>query len=302
MRHQRSGRHLAPLLFGMALATLFCGPAEAAGAPEEYRNGKACFECHEQSHFVWGGKHGVKTDARTPIAHEGCATCHGDPTEHMTNPDRVPMPQSLSKMTAADKNKICATCHQGGNHMLWQGSTHERNDVSCISCHKMHTPRDQVLVAETQAGVCFACHKDVRADLFRPSVHPLRTGRMACTACHQPHGSAAPHQLVRDSVNETCYTCHAEKRGPFLWEHPPAREDCGECHKPHGSVIAPLLKARSPYLCQQCHSAPFHPSTAYSGNNLPPNVAADKMLGQQCQNCHPKVHGTNHPSGPRLTR
>ena len=32
--------------------------------------------------------------------------------------------------------------------------------------------------------------------------------------------------LKEASVNDNCYKCHAEKRGPFLWEHPPVRENC----------------------------------------------------------------------------
>jgi DmsE family decaheme c-type cytochrome len=108
--------------------------------------------------------------------------------------------------------------------------------------------------------------------------------------------------LVKATVNETCYTCHAEKRGPFLWEHPPAREDCTNCHTPHGSIHTPLLKARAPWLCQQCHLAPMHPSTAYSGTGVPPRGAAQQILANSCMNCHSQVHGTNHPSGPRNTR
>ena len=32
--------------------------------------------------------------------------------------------------------------------------------------------------------------------------------------------------LKKDTVNDTCYTCHADQRGPFLWEHQPVSEDC----------------------------------------------------------------------------
>jgi len=46
----------------------------------------------------------------------------------------------------------------------------------------------------------------------------MREGTMACTACHSPHGSTAPAQLVKNTVNETCTGCHAEYRGPYLWE------------------------------------------------------------------------------------
>ncbi len=119
------------------------------------------------------------------------------------------------------------------------------------------------------------------------------------------NGSNGPTLLVGATLNETCYTCHAEKRGPFLWEHEPVREDCSICHKPHGSVNESLLKNRAPWLCQQCHLEQFHPSTAYSGTGLPGATTpsgAQQLLGKNCMNCHVQVHGSNHPSGPRKTR
>ena len=75
--------------------------------------------------------------------------------------------------------------------------------------------------------------------------------------------------LVKPTVNQTCYTCHAEKRGPFLWEHAPAAEDCTLCHTPHGSVYPSLLTKTPPLLCQQCHSVAGHPSVARTPAGLP---------------------------------
>jgi DmsE family decaheme c-type cytochrome len=109
--------------------------------------------------------------------------------------------------------------------------------------------------------------------------------------------------LKRDTVNETCYTCHADKRGPFLWEHQPVSEDCTLCHKPHGSAQAGMLKQRPPFLCQQCHGAQGHPSVPGLPGGVPgggnPSVY---LLGSGCANCHSQVHGSNHPSGTWLTR
>ena len=86
--------------------------------------------------------------------------------------------------------------------------------------------KDPVLTKATQPEVCFACHKEQRAQTHRVSTHPIDAGKMACSDCHNPHGSTGPKLLVKNNVNETCYTCHAEKRGPFLWEHGPVIDDC----------------------------------------------------------------------------
>jgi len=105
-------------------------------------------------------------------------------------------------------------------------------------------------------------------------------------------------------VNDNCYSCHAEKRGPFLWEHAPVREDCSICHEPHGSNNPTLLKTRMPQLCQQCHIAGGgHPPTPYGGPNPGPPLSIERRVGAaSCLNCHTEVHGSNHPSGVRWTR
>ena len=309
-------------LQGMALAlglvVAIPGLAQTSDKPEHkdlWLKGDAkCTRCHDENDdypvfAISKTRHGVIADQRTPT----CTSCHGESTAHVENPGGKsprPMVDRVFKVNnpvtpPEEQTKACLTCHQGDARIYWQGNGHERSQLSCASCHTIHAARDQVLVKETQAGVCFTCHKDKQADIFRFSTHPLRTGQMACSSCHAPHGSPGEHNLIKTSVNETCYTCHADKRGPFLWEHPPVREDCTLCHNPHGANNPSMLLVRAPYLCQQCHVAPFHPSTLYSGANLPGGSATpgfDKMLGQQCLNCHSKVHGSNHPSGARLTR
>jgi DmsE family decaheme c-type cytochrome len=98
--------------------------------------------------------------------------------------------------------------------------------------------------------------------------------------------------LREDSVNENCYTCHAEKRGPFLWEHAPVNESCTNCHEPHGSTNLRLLKVRQPRLCQQCHIESRHPTSPYN-----PRLGPKQVVNRSCVNCHQKIHGSNHPSG-----
>ena len=173
----------------------------------------------------------------------------------------------------------------------------------------------------TQAEVCFTCHKAQRAQTHRISTHPLAntslasTAKMACSDCHNPHGSTGPKLLVKNSVNETCYTCHAEKRGPFLWEHAPVSDDCTNCHTPHGSTTAPLLKTRAPWLCQECHSGD-HAAQVNSGANLAggdvttvngaqqPGAASPRaqLAARACLNCHVLIHGSNHPAGAKFQR
>jgi DmsE family decaheme c-type cytochrome len=312
----------AGLLTGNAFAQAAASPdAPQVRSRAETGATKPCIECHEGFYAIAKTKHGVMGDARTPAAtgksitgdpaDAMCSTCHGDLTEHNKKP-RTPglVPVTFGKKSpAAPQNEACLNCHQSGARAHWQGSKHEQTKQSCSSCHRVHAPKDPVMVAETQASVCFDCHKDRRAELHRVSTHPTKNGFFSCSSCHASHGSTSQRaSLQKNTVNETCYTCHAQLRGPFLWEHRPSQDDCTNCHNPHGTNIAPMLKVRQPYLCLQCHqTAGFadHNTLAFTNTTLNPTVNPTQhrqMVGNSCANCHSKVHGSNHPSGARLQR
>ncbi len=125
---------------------------------------------------------------------------------------------------------------------------------------------------------------------------------MTCSDCHAVHDSMARALLTQPTLNDTCYECHAEKRGPYLWEHVPASEDCTTCHRAHGSNHRGLLTKVAPLLCQDCHSRAGHPSFARTGASLPGGQPSQFLVGGSCTNCHSRVHGSNHPSGANLTR
>lgn len=302
-----SVRGAARLLAALALA-LCAQPLLAQADSARSAAEKTCIECHEEQQGIEHTKHFVRSDLRTPLGKgQECDACHGDTRAHQREPRKPGLvPVSFRKSAPVDpQNQACLSCHDRGARIHWQGSPHDRTKTACASCHSSHTKRDQVLIPETQAGVCFTCHQDRRAEMYRLSTHPMKTGAIACSSCHQPHGTGMGRGLLqRNTVNDTCYTCHAEKRGPFLWEHPSAKDDCTNCHNPHGSNNTPMLKVRMPFLCQQCHVNSQHPSTLFSGAQLPPATAAaaGQLVGRQCANCHIKVHGTNHPSGARLMR
>jgi len=137
----------------------------------------------------------------------------------------------------------------------------------------------------------------------RPSHHPVPEGKMGCSDCHNGHGSVGPKLMKRDSVVETCYTCHMEKRGPFVHNHEPVGDDCSLCHNPHGTVTENLLKARPPFLCHQCHTPHGGFIPQLLGSQATPNAATmtgksttNLTQGRGCLNCHTQVHGTNNPS------
>jgi DmsE family decaheme c-type cytochrome len=161
-------------------------------------------------------------------------------------------------------------------------------------------------LVKPETELCLQCHQMRRAQLQRSSHMPFREGKVTCTSCHNPHGSPNPSQLKQATVNENCYSCHAERRGPFLWAHQPVTENCDTCHEAHGSTTPQLLKARIPRLCQECHNEFSHGGTYPLGNVLSSNGQPvgfnNKTLNRGCANCHSKIHGTNAPSGKFFVR
>jgi DmsE family decaheme c-type cytochrome len=174
--------------------------------------------------------------------------------------------------------------------------------MACNDCHKAHVKKDPVMDHRLQAEKCLSCHKKQQAKLNLPSYHPIKEGKTACSDCHNPHGTGTIADLDNVTLNELCLSCHTEKRGPFLFEHAPVAEDCSECHEAHGSAHPSLLISRPPFLCQRCHMSAFHPSTLTDGSGLARGTPNSRLLGESCLNCHGSIHGSNHPSGDRLTR
>jgi DmsE family decaheme c-type cytochrome len=104
------------------------------------------------------------------------------------------------------------------------------------------------------------------------------------------------------TVDESCTSCHADKRGPYLWEHAAVTENCATCHDPHGSNNDRMLVAKQPFLCQRCHVTSRHPPTVYEGFILRSNQNANKMFSRSCVICHQAVHGSNSPNGKAFLR
>jgi DmsE family decaheme c-type cytochrome len=286
---------------------------EQAKAPRKdmvLKGDAVCTRCHDESEeypvlAIGKTKHGTVADGRTPT----CTSCHGESLTHVNKPADAkerPKPDRMFTKTSLtpieSRNEACMTCHRrDSTRSHWEGSTHQLRDVACTTCHQIHTQQDRVRNKVTQTEVCFSCHKEQRAMMNRPSRHPIPEGKVVCSDCHNPHGSVGPKLVKRDSVNETCYTCHMEKRGPFVHNHEPVSEDCMNCHNPHGTVVENLLKARAPFLCHQCHTphGPNVPSllgrsgaAALTGGKNPVNITQ----GRGCLNCHTEVHGSNNPS------
>ncbi len=282
----------------------FTGPGVRAEPSPSYMGDAVCAACHENllGHYertihakVFSAENG-----RSERMRRGCEGCHGPAGLHVaagggTFDAMITFRRDESEPIAA-QNAVCLECHEGGARVYWEGSAHESAEVACGTCHHLMRAksREGLLAAKHETETCAQCHLLPRSQMFRNAHMPVREGKMSCSSCHNPHGTIAESLISDLTVNDNCYRCHAEKRGPFLWEHPPVYENCLNCHHPHGSTRKSMLKLSLPRLCQQCHVS------GHGGSGRDPDNRF--VVGSSCLECHPNVHGSNHPSGDRFTR
>jgi DmsE family decaheme c-type cytochrome len=276
--------------------------AKGTGAPVAATvvGSKVCLGCHADQAAAFADTLMGRLQQQGKM---DCETCHGPGSAHVKAGGGRGVGGIISFRTNDDartpeeNNGLCLGCHDKGQRIMWPGSVHEERDLACTNCHTIMKAVSRKFQLQTafEPDTCFQCHKDRRAQMFQSSHMPMREGKIVCSDCHNPHGSATASLLKKDTINAVCYTCHAEKRGPFLFEHEPVRENCDACHDPHGSVNQYSLKLVRQRLCTECHNL-MHSADGNSGKG------SAFTVGQSCQNCHTAVHGSNSPQGALLFR
>lgn len=296
-------RHRLLLAVGIASAffTLLLPPS-AVAAQGSAR--PVCADCHEEAvQGIAPTKHGAKLDATDAL----CQSCHGDVAAHLEDPTSAKPAHVFDKsMLASEKSAVCLSCHEGNRRLaFWDSGKHKKNDVSCTDCHSIHGKRGDPTITpylttqrKLQYEICGSCHKSIRAQLNKNSHHPILEGKIACSDCHNPHGALSHAMVNNESVNQLCTSCHADKRGPFVWAHMPVEENCLTCHNSHGSNVPKLLTVKAPQLCQDCHGS-GHGQLAYGSSFGVGGANQDRATrfdARACVNCHQLIHGSNAPA------
>ncbi|MBI5641498.1 MAG: DmsE family decaheme c-type cytochrome [Nitrospirae bacterium] len=250
---------------------------------------------------------GVQLSKKSGMPLVDCESCHGPGSlaiEGIT-PEKVEADARAGKQTSCDyktlidiknlpsqaKSLICLKCHTANatfNLHNWNAGSHSINDVSCSDCHNVHAGADLKVKPKETAEMCDKCHQEVKAEFSLPSHHPVPEKRIFCTDCHDAHGTTAEKLLKKATLKETCTQCHAEKEGPFVFEHAENTEDCRTCHSPHGAQFNNLLNIPTPFLCLQCHAG--HRTGATT------TAEARASRNTRCTDCHSTIHGTDLPS------
>jgi len=268
-----------------------------AADPSLYVGSETCKTCHEDifNNFE-RTPHWKTTLSKKGVAWQGCEACHGQGKEHVEGGGDKSKIFVFTGKTAEQVSKRCLGCHEyGEEHANFDRSQHNLNDVSCTSCHSPHHAKEkQFLLVNKQPELCYGCHTDIKQDFNRPFRHRVEQGLIQCTDCHNQHGGFLTKQLRATSAqDQVCYKCHAEKAGPFTFEHVPVKtEGCASCHLPHGSTNPRLLKrAQMNLVCLECH-------TQTEGQGDPgvpglPSFHNQSQKYQACTSCHVQIHGSN---------
>lgn len=238
-----------------------------------------------------------------------CTACHGDVSTHIGAGGGRGNVFAFKTEPPAEQSARCLACH-ADDHPQFERSQHAQAGLACSSCHRQHSVggsaaspngnRPAVLLrsvalpaaqagAGARSAICFECHGEIFAQFSATEHHRLHEGVLECVSCHDPHASAS-RRLLGGFKQEQCGTCHADKTGPFVFEHGAVRaEGCTACHVPHGSPNRHLLAHQQvAELCYSCHAAvpQFHLGFAPVG-------APRFGLDTQCANCHSAIHGSN---------
>jgi len=311
----------SPLIAPSASAAEPSSTSAEAETHPAYVGSETCQGCHEDRYDEFAktrmGRLFLK-HPRTAREKLGCEGCHGPGQAHVDAGGGRGVGGMISfakddPTPVAKRNAICLQCHQGKARLFWEGSPHDNRGLACTNCHMVMqdvlegppglprqglTKPDAGLAKATVIEVCRQCHLRQANEQMYSSHMPVREGKMDCTSCHNPHGTVTQKLLKANSLNDVCFQCHADKRGPFLWEHPPVVESCANCHQPHGSNHENMLVLPKPRLCQNCHIESRHPTEPHTEVPVPDEFVAFRS----CVTCHYNIHGSNHPSGYRFTR
>lgn len=248
----------------------------------------ACYDCHSD---YGTSLEQTSHSAANKLVKVRCTSCHVNFEKHVDEPsvDNITRPAEL---TAIETFNICSKCHFGKSEADFaHAGEHFKAGVNCLGCHKIHDSKahfNASLIKSTINETCLNCHSKEKHQFTLLSQHPVLSEVMNCTDCHDYFKSESIDLTTRLN-NKTCYKCHGEMDGPFIYEHEPTRDfgtengGCINCHSPHGSPYANLLKQEPKQLCLQCHQVPGH-NTAHAGIYANGN----------CLDCHVDIHGSDN--------
>lgn len=293
-------------------------------AANEYVGSDTCQACHED---VFKAYSHTPHAALTKLSSwkgktTGCESCHGPGKAHVDASGDKTKIITFTNKSSKEISETCLSCHANHDERAnFRRGEHWRNDIGCTDCHSSHgaisgrnvassnflvtTANAEKPGAATKAmlkandpQLCTGCHAEVKPQFTAPFHHKVLEGAMTCSDCHNPHGGFEAKQTrLANGTDAACMKCHADKQGPFAYEHVPVKtEGCSACHTPHGSSNPRMLRTNQVgQMCLECHSNSHGATNLDTGIGSVIGGPAKQMALQykDCTICHTKVHGSN---------
>ena len=284
----------AIVIFGcIAIFVMAMAATGIENKPPGYVGSSACQPCHTDAYNNWksskhasmvkpapdtsticSGCHKTGMNALEQTSNEdyvGCEACHGPGGNHVTSGGNV------DKIVSSNSADICGRCHNGnqsGNSGRWMTGYRTGMKLSDIAGLQL-IPVDPEGLPPSVIDI----HPSLIYNMWLASGHgkaPDRkiqiggkdwTGPIFCVACHNPHHSDNPYQLIM-KPEKLCTECHfhdAVLRGRGAKGIEETRGlhtaiPCFSCHMTERNHLMKVLRPDNPDLpegrtdsCSDCH-------------------------------------------------
>ncbi len=160
---------------------------------------EACLVCHsgEKMQAVLRGPHGVTEAENSPPSTNGCESCHGPGSFHVSRahggkgfPLLLEFGDGAQAAPEDDQIAACQACHAEAvgraAAVVFDGSPHD-GVLTCTECHAAHVEVDPMRDEDLQIDTCAICHGG--GDGKHPPVdgEMMDIEGMSCSDCHEVH-------------------------------------------------------------------------------------------------------------------
>lgn len=152
-----------------------------------------------------------------------CASCHGDPTQHLAQQGRGPI-VNPAKLSPAKRDSVCLQCHLEGDAAIYRAG-------ESLAAYRPGDDLARFVVNFVDASRAEGGGRATSQyeALLRSACKRASGDRLTCTTCHDPHGSPTAAERV-SFYRGKCLACHTGEK--MATEHHPEQQDCAVCHMP----------------------------------------------------------------------
>ncbi|MBY6082761.1 cytochrome c3 family protein [Ruegeria arenilitoris] len=162
------------------------------GGPE------ACLTCHGGPEMTLMAEtpHGDADNPHAPYGQQGCESCHGPGSFHVSSARGGVGFPPLNDFSYAGRPKegqfdTCLGCHantSGGRLGIgWLGSSHDVSGMTCSTCHEVHATENPLAELAGQRALCASCHGLTNSKHEDFENNGIQIETLQCATCHDPH-------------------------------------------------------------------------------------------------------------------